>query len=61
MLNFIGKNPNSINVFWCSAYQDRTTKDKYEEHLLKNDIIDLCNQKISLSLRHEQMSHILDE
>ncbi len=43
--SFINNHPNSINIFWCSAYEGAYNKNDYERWLLKQDIINLCNQK----------------
>ena len=45
LAEYIQYHPNTINIFWCSAYPDTSNKEAYESHLLKKDILDLCNSK----------------
>lgn len=45
LLEFIKNDPNSINIFRCSSYGDAFNKTDYENRLLKQDILDLCDSK----------------
>ena len=40
---FIKNNPNSINIFWCSAYGEQYSRSKYIDLLFKQDIVDMLN------------------
>ena len=45
LTNFIKNNPNSINIFWNSSYNDAYNKSDYQQWILRQNIIDLCNSK----------------
>lgn len=42
---FIKNNPNSINIFWCSAYDEQYNRSKYIELLFDQEIIDMLNSE----------------
>lgn len=43
--NYINNHPNSINIFWCSSYNDAYNKSDYQRWILEEDIIDLLNSQ----------------
>ena len=45
LIRFIQGYPNSINIFGCSGYAVGDNKTQYEEHLVKADILELCESK----------------
>ncbi len=42
LTEFVNNNPNSINIFWNSAYTFANNKNKYDERLNKQNVKDLC-------------------
>lgn len=45
LLTFIKQHPQSINIFWCSAYGDAYNEIQLKEWLLRDDILELRNEK----------------
>ena len=45
LMDFIQNHPNSINIFWCSAYTQASDKADYDNRMNKQSIKDLCNSK----------------
>ena len=42
MTRYIENNPNTINIFWCSAYDDASNKSDYDKWLNRESIKNLC-------------------
>ncbi|MBO6031472.1 MAG: hypothetical protein J6Q22_08365 [Prevotella sp.] len=45
LMVFLENHPNSINVFWCSAYSDAYNLSDYYGWMFEEDILDLSNKK----------------